>query len=81
MQCCFVEYVKNEAINPQIVIELWEQFSMTLNPNFLPPQSLDTLIVLEVECECFTGGWGVGKYCHPIALLFLQVRKPLRSGR
>lgn len=81
IQCCFVEYVKNEAINRQIVVQLWEQFSMTLNPNFLPSQSLDTfLIVLECECECFTWGWRVGKRGQPIALLFLQVRKSLRSS-
>lgn len=42
MQCCYVENVKNEAINPQIILQLWEQFSMTLNPNVLQSQSLDT---------------------------------------
>lgn len=46
MQCSFVGYVINEAINCQIVIGLWEQSSMSLNPNFLPSRSLHTLLWL-----------------------------------
>lgn len=78
--CCFMRYAKYEAINSQVVIDLWEQSSMSLSPNSLLPRARYFLMAEWLSVDALPGEQPADCLMLPVGQDSLLVRPGASSS-